>query len=258
MKEFSGDVEERVQELEDQAESIQVSVSEFTNDIIIDSTGRRKSWGHENPSKMPNILQQYEEWYNSSLPLIQEYLPERKEDFQQEYQKVRQGIEIDIEFIRDRDINSIGTLSSMIMTGLLLQVNLLQSIPERVESEALRAKRSVSSNLVSEELQKAKQLFDDNDIRAAGVISGVALERHLLTLANTSNRDLDYSQMDGITSLAQTLSDAHEISDDDQRQLEYLSGIRNKCSHASDKGPDRREVERLIEQSSEFIQGSFD
>jgi hypothetical protein len=59
--------------------------------------------------------------------------------------------------------------------------------------------------------------------------------------------------MDGITSLAQELSNANEINDDEQRKLEYLAGIRNNCSHATDEEPEKREVERLLNQSDEFI-----
>lgn len=70
-------------------------------------------------------------------------------------------------------------------------------------------------------------------IRAAGVITGVALERHLITLCESSSEELDFGYMDVITSLAYTLNEAGEITDDDKRSLDYLAGIRDNCSYAS-------------------------
>ena len=248
MKELEEEVREKIDELVDERD-----ISEKIADIVHDYELSGTKWGHRNYDQVFDTLRDYEQWYNSAYPLIQEYLPNREDDFKTAYEKTRKCLELDLEYIESHEINGAGTLRSYIINGVELQISLLQSIPERVKTERLKAKKSVSNNIVTNETQKAKELFDDGNIRASGVIAGVALERHLLTMCESSEYELDFDYMDGITSLAQKLSDKNEITDDEQRKLEYLAGIRNNCSHASEEEPDRREVERLLNQSSEFI-----
>ena len=248
MKELEKEVEERIDELVDKR-----NISEKITDIVHDYELSGAKWKHHNYDQVFDTLRDYEQWYNSAYPLVQEYLPNREKDFKNAYKKTRKCLELDLEYIESNEINGAGTLRSYIVNGVELQIALLQSIPERVKTERLKAKKSVSSNIVANEIQKAKELFDDDSIRASGVIAGVALERHLLTMCESSGRELDFDYMDGITSLAQKLSDKNEITNDEQRKLEYLAGIRNNCSHASEKEPNKREVERLLNQTSEFI-----
>lgn len=122
-----------------------------------------------------------------------------------------------------------------------------------MESEQLRVTKRISERITGDEVQYARTLYEDNQPRAAGVIAGVALERHLLTLCETSSEELDFGFMDGISSLAQTLNEADVISDDDKRLLDHLGGIRNKCAHANGDEPTTGEVGRLISEASDFI-----
>lgn len=246
------EVQSEINKLQDEISEIQLEAAEALAGLTVES-GTWSYGGKETLRKLVNVATKYERWYNSAQPLIKEYLPDRQEEFSQRYETVRMGLETDIEFIREKEIKSVATLTDKVVRGILFQSDLISSIPNRVEVEELKAKKDISSNIVSNEMQKAKQLFDDGNIRAAGVIAGVALERHLLTLCETSEQELNFSYMDGITSLAQTLSEANEIGEDDQRLLEYLSGIRNKCSHASQEEPEKREVERMLNQTDEFI-----
>jgi hypothetical protein len=133
------------------------------------------------------------------------------------------------------------------------QMNLLASIPAKIRSERLTIRRQISNKITSDEIHRAKSLFNDGETRIAGVLAGVALERHLLTLCESSNQELEFGYMDGIASLAQTLSNAGEISNDDQRLLEYLGGIRNNCSHANEGEPEPEEVDRLLTEAEQFI-----
>jgi hypothetical protein len=248
MTELEEEVEEKIDELVDDND-----IEDKLLEILKGYEYSNSTWGHEDGSKVYDILGEYELWYNSAHPLVQEYLPDRIEEFEDANKKIRKCLEIDLKYLDNHDITGIGALKSKIASGTKLQISLVKSIPDRVETEQLKARRSVSSNIVTNEVEKAKELFDDGNIRASGVIAGVALERHLLTLCESSEKELDFGYMDGITSLAQELSNANEISDDEQRNLEYLAGIRNNCSHATDEEPERREVERLLNQSDEFI-----
>jgi hypothetical protein len=248
MSELEEEVQEKVDGLTKENDIV-----DYIDGILEDLSIEGREISHENPKERWKALDRYEKWYNSAYPLIDEYLPDRKEDFEERYEEVRKLLEFDLKYMNEKEINKKNNIHGFILNGMHFQYSLISSIPDRVKTEQLRARKSVSSNIVTSEVQKAKELFDDGNIRASGVIAGVALERHLLTLCESSEKELDFGYMDGITSLAQELSNANEISDDEQRNLEYLAGIRNNCSHATDEEPEKREVERLLNQSDEFI-----
>ena len=251
------DIESAVNELVSEMDELKESIHQAVSGVTYTKSGNRATWGYdESRTVLIQALSEYEQWYNSAYPLILDYLPDRKTEFENRYDRVRRGLEVDLGFVEEHDINSASGLRTTVMMSVQFQIDLVSSIPSRVEARELKVTKQVSNNIVSNEIQKAKELLEDEHTRAAGVITGVALERHLLSLCETSNQELDFGYMDGITSLAQTLSDAGEITDDDQRNLEYLSGIRNNCSHASGEEPKQSAVERMANQADDFIQKS--
>lgn len=250
MSDLEEEIQNRVEDLLDRYDSLIGDVDEFFRGLSIDNN----IWmTDENAPNRLILLTDYETWYNSSLPLISDYMPDREDDFRERYWIVREAIEADRKFVSENNIELPQELRHYAIQGLHFQHDIIASIPGRVESEILKAKEQISRKIVTDELQKSKELFDEEHVRAAGVVAGVALERHLLSLCEDSNQVVDFGYMDGISSLAQTLSEAGEIDDDDQRLLDHLSGIRNKCSHASEQEPEKREVERLLNESDEFI-----
>jgi len=249
-----GDVQAKIKELMDDLLDKLDKINEAIEGISANRTGHKNyTWKHSSPKKQQNTLLTLEKWYNSAFPLVSDYLPDRKEKFEDKYQELVKILQVDLNYIKNSEITSEGTLMKMANDNLTLLINIVKSIPDRIASEKLKAKKTISENIVSDEVQKSKQLLDEGHVRAAGVVAGVALERHLLTLCESSEQEIEFDHMDGITSLAQTLSAANEINDDDQRLLEYLSGVRNKCSHASKEDPKKREVERMLDDTDEFI-----
>ncbi|WP_135821440.1 DUF4145 domain-containing protein [Halostella litorea] len=233
-----------------------VSEIEEINSILYDlaqnSTSRGKiktdrvDWG-----TVDRVDKQYEVWYNRAFTLVSEYLPERKTDFKSAYSDMDELIHFD-----GMEYTKADKYCGILRRIISRQKNLLLSIPPKLETTRLKVRRGISDEILLEELYQAKELWDDDNIRAAGVVTGVALERHLLTLCELTEQDLDYSHSDGIRSLAETLYNASQITDTKKSQLEYLADIRNDCAHANEKEPDRREVERLIKQSEDIIQES--
>jgi hypothetical protein len=244
---------EKIAELEDEIEEIVDEAKELVKGYEVENS--KWSFGEDVAFEEPfELLKRYERWYNSAHPLINEYLKEREPEFAEEYEKVRECMEIDIQYLNNNEIKSAGQLRGIVMTALYFQRDLVHSIQNRVEAEKIKVKKKVSSDIVKEEILQARELLNDGNIRAAGVIVGVGLERHLFEMCESSSNELDYRYMEGITSLSQTLNDAKEITDDEHRLLEYLAGIRNKCSHASEENPSEAEVERMLNETSEFIQ----
>lgn len=254
MSEIDEEVETKIEELVEEIMDIHEDITESTEHISYRRSGNKTTWGFgSGMGEIMRALSSYENWYNKALPLISDYLPDRKEDFKHRYRDVRSCLELDLGYIKDEEITGETTLKMRIQKGVMFQADLLKSIRGRIETQRLKATEKVSKDIVSDEVQKARGLFDDDHIRAAGVIAGVAIERHLITLCESSPQEIKFGYMDGITTLAQTLSDAGEITDDEQRLLEYLAGIRNKCSHASDEEPEKTEVERMLDETNDFI-----
>lgn len=254
MKINSDDLEERVSRLVDEISDIRSNAVEYVKEIELDKSGGTDSWGY-GPlgDELPIILSEYEIWYNTAYPLVSEYLPNRIDEFEGRYIHARKGMELDLEYIDARDISSRSVLGDNVSRAIAFQKHLVSSIPARAEIEKYKVSRSISSEITSEEVKRAKELFDDEDVRAAGVICGVAIERHLITLCEASEEEIEFDYLDGISSLSHTLNAAEIISDDRLRLLQYISGIRNKCSHASDEEPEKREVERMLQEADDII-----
>ncbi|MCW7075991.1 MAG: HEPN domain-containing protein [Candidatus Syntrophoarchaeum sp.] len=132
------------------------------------------------------------------------------------------------------------------------QRNLLLSLPEVFEIQNLKLRRTISADLVESELEEARLLLDHGFIRAAGAVAGVALERYLKTLCETSTPPVNHTVIKGINSLAQGLRKAGHLSETKRKKIEWLGDIRNKCDHAKEEPP-IEEVKELINGTEGFV-----
>lgn len=254
MDDLDESVEEEISRLVDGMEENLGMANEFLSEIDKKRVGGTTTWDTGDAfGKQYEFLKHYERWYNSAKVLVGEYLPDRVEEFEESYSIVRKLLQLDLDYLKDKNEATIGL---ELNNEINFQINILRSIPDRVEAEHLRIRKNISEDVTVEELQKSKKLLDDGHIRASGVLAGVALERHLQSICHQSDADIKIHPDDGITSLAQELSDNNFLTDDDLRLLQHLSGLRNKCAHADDESPNNREVERLINEAEEFIRYS--
>lgn len=240
-----GELEEKIDELVAEIEEINGSLY----DLAQNSTSRGKiktervDW-----AKVDELDEKYEIWFTQAFTLVSEYVPERRADFREAYSDIDELLHFD-----GMEYTKADSYCGILRRVISRQKNLLLSIPPKLEAERLKVRKGVSDEIITEELYQAKTLWDDENIRAAGVVAGVALERHLLTLCEVSDREVEYEYSDGIRSLAETLYNANEITQTTMGQLEYLADIRNDCAHANEEEPDKRNVERLIEQAEDLV-----
>lgn len=239
------ELEEKIDELVSEIEEINSTLYNLAQNS---TSGKKIKTDRVDWAKVDELDRKYELWYTQAFTLVSEYIPERRADFREAYSDIDEFLHFDgMEYTKaDRYCGILRRVVSR-------QKNLLLSIPPKLEAERLKVRRSVSDEIITEELYQAKTLWDDGNIRAAGVVAGVALERHLLTLCEVSEREMDYEYSDGIRSLTETLYNADEITQTTKGQLEYLSDIRNDCAHANNEEPDDRDVERLIEQAEDLV-----
>lgn len=241
-----GDLEEKVSELVEEGDELWDQILTWTRSIATEDGNIVV--GSDEHGRQYDLLESYEEWYTEGRFLVANYLPERNPEFEVHHNQLREKL------IRKPESESAGMFQRELLGPLTSQKAILKTIPEKVELERLKARRQVSEKITTDEIHRAEKLLEENQIRPAGVIAGVALERHLLTLCETADQDLSFGYKDGIASLAKTLSNAGAINNNEERRLEYLGGIRNDCSHANEEEPAENDVKRLINQAREFIQ----
>jgi hypothetical protein len=238
-------LEEKIDELVEEIEQINGALY----DLAQSSTSRGKiKTDRVDWTKVDELDQRYELWYSQASTLVSEYIPERQTGFREAYSDIEELLHFD-----GMEYTKADRYCGILRRVISRQKNLLLSIPPKLETERLKVKKGLSEEIITEELYQAKTLWDDKNIRAAGVVAGVALERHLLTLCEVSDREIEYEHSDGIRSFAETLYNANEITQTTKGQLEHLADIRNDCAHANEEEPDERSVERLIEQAEELV-----
>jgi hypothetical protein len=129
---------------------------------------------------------------------------------------------------------------------------------EEIKSRELPVVTGLSLTLSSDEFEKARELLeqsenDDAIIRAAGVIARVALERHLLTVAESHevavppSRGKKPEASDAINALKR----ADYITAVQKSELECLFTVANQCAHPKEHvTPDG--VARLIQRGRDL------
>lgn len=254
-------IEQELDRLERDAEEIEELFTEFFNRIGTHSPSGSGNvmvvagsfW--DTPSdELEDIqresLQKYEMWYNSATPLVSDYLPNRLVDFEQRYEDFKERLQLD----KDARSDTQKVLNAQ-NADFDSQRSILQSIPSKVRVEQLKVRRQISEDVSRSELDRARGLFNEGEIRASGVVAGVALERYLLMKCENAASEIDYSYGDGVSTLAQKLYEADEIDSTSEKHLQHLADIRADCAHANEEDPDEEDVRRLLEDVDDYVRG---
>ncbi|WP_154020453.1 hypothetical protein [Halorubrum halophilum] len=252
-------IEEEVDQLEEDAEEIEELYTEFFERVGTYTTSgpfdSRVGPFWETPSDeleeiQRKALRKYERWYNSASTLIFEYMSDRSEDFKDHYEGFTKRLRLN-------EQPSSGAKEVLIAQNQNFdaQLSILRSIPSRVRIEELKVRRQVSKEVSQSELDRARYLFQEDEIRASGVVAGVALERYLLMKCENAASDIDYSYRDGTSTLAQKLYEGDEIDSTVEKHLQHLADIRADCAHANEEDPDEDDVRRLLKDVEDYVRG---
>jgi hypothetical protein len=139
--------------------------------------------------------------------------------------------------------------------NLRMARGLVASLLEELKSRELDLRTALSLAISSDEMSTAQDLLDasksnESLLRAAGVVARVALERHLLTIAESRNLPI---QLNPPTKKKAEASDAlltlyksNVVTPIQRSELEGLFTIANHCAHAKEIITPE-DVQRLIE-----------
>lgn len=141
------------------------------------------------------------------------------------------------------------------LTKVHTQVNILASAQPRLESTLVDIQGVVEATLLDDELDVAKELHKSKHLRAAGVVAGVVLERHLKRVVGA--HQLTFRKKAQIGNLNDALKDGGVYAVVQWRQIQRLADIRNICGHAGDRDPTAEEVADLIDGVSKVVTTVF-
>ncbi len=96
----------------------------------------------------------------------------------------------------------------------------------------------------AQEVRVARDLLTQGQVRAAGALAGVALELYLKHVA--AAHCVNVGKHPSIAHLQDTLRVAGLVQQRQQKAIQKLATIRNRCVHARKHEPSRASVERLI------------
>ena len=216
--------------------------------------------------KFIEFVNKYQSWYSKALKIIALLGPDRLEEFRSYYlvdqkRKITDaGNYVIQDYIKgmlavQRSGKPLWDVKNILAIRIHTQAALLLSLASRIDSIISDVEGHLLADLQDAELKAAKKLIAIN-LRAAGALAGVVLERHLqrvsinhgikITKANPTISDLnDPLRQNGVYETALW------------RKIQLLGDLRNLCSHNKSRKPTHEEVEELISGVNSIIKTIF-
>lgn len=202
---------------------------------------------------------EYQEWYSEALPVINQILPDRYEEFRRQYELEESPDEIDfrtytisdyligLQVTRTRGIKREEVVNPLhaFAQKFQKQLSILSSAKSRIESRLADIEGVLQSKLFDDEIQAARELLDKGFRRAAGALAGVTLETHLEKVSDKHDVDIQ-GKNPTISTYNQALKKEGVIDVPIWRRIQNLGDIRNLCVHSKERDPTDDEVEELI------------
>lgn len=252
------EVDEYIEELDTLATEVIEKTESFFENMRVEYDDSRSlyinGWQTPTPDQketQQEIQEAYQEWYAGSRVLVEEYMRKDLRDFERMREEFYKRITLQVSPDSTTGMHVYSTAHDNFTT----QRGIVNAIPRKLAAERLKAKEQISKSVAKDEVQRARDLLEEGLPRASGVTAGVALERHLLTMCQETDIELEYSHDDGIASLADTLYNADIIEKTTLNSLQTLSSIRNDCAHANQTEPNEHKVRRLIEDTDDYVRG---
>lgn len=211
--------------------------------------------------KLPDFNTEYEAWYSEGLALLKQLLPDRVANFVALYEKpknrreVKYGNYVLQDYLQNLKVtfgSETRVDASAAVPQFDQQLSILKAARARFTSSLFEIKQLVQADLFDSELGAARELLKKKFLRAAGVIAGVVLERHLRQVCD------DHKVV--VTKKAPTLADLSEllkangvIDIPTWRHLTLLGDIRNICAHSKQQEPTAAQVADLLDGTDKII-----
>jgi len=210
---------------------------------------------------LPSFRNKYQSWYSEALILIKQLLPDRIIDFISYYEKPKSRKTINFDNYKIADyLQSIEVPFTVgpdaAIPQFKQQLAILESAKRRFESSLFDIRQLVQADLFDSELDEAEELLKHGFERAAGAVSAVVLERHLMQVCDNHNLSIK-KKNPSISDFNDCLKMSNVIETAQWRSIQFLADIRNKCDHSKKDEPTAEEVKKLIQGTAEIIKTLF-
>ncbi len=203
-------------------------------------------------AKRATFRNKYQKWYNASLAAIKQLLPDRVGDFVAAYrQEVKKEKTITCYGIEDYLLGLTLTAfsddnnKSYIRRKFDLQLQIVFSLEDRLDSSLFEIKQMVEADVFDSEIDAASMLANKGFLRGAGAICGVVLEKHLKSVAMSHGLKIA-KKTPSINDLNESLKNNNVIEVAQWRHIQYLGDLRNMCDHDKKPEPTKENLDDLI------------
>lgn len=211
---------------------------------------------------------EYQMWYTTSYSVISQVLPSRLSEFQEYYQNTSNYKDYDtnVYSIKDwfkgvrfnknhADFSDVDELQ-IVFNRFGLQYQILNAAKARFTSSLFDIKQMVQADLLDSELEQARTLSKNKYFRAAGVICGVILEKHLQEVC-TNHEVVITKKYPTIGDFNEALKLNNIIDTIVWREISLLADIRNICGHQKQKEPTQEDIDTIISGTNKLIKTLF-
>ena len=205
---------------------------------------------------LPSFRVDYQTWYTESKTLIMQLMPERLADFTRYYEKQESRKDITFsnysieDYLIGLGIARGGGRRVMGINAALplfyQQLGIVKAIRGRFRSSLFDIRQLTQADIFDTELDAAEELAKNNFNRAAGVVAGVVLERHLTEVC-ANHKVTMRKKSPQISDLNDALKKANVIETPQWRAIQYLGDIRNLCAHNKDSEPTADQVRDILD-----------
>jgi len=201
----------------------------------------------------------YQEWYTEALATVRQLAPDRLAEFEELYSgeaAARQKLDATVAFsirhylsglrVRMPPGEAAADHAGLFRARASQQLAILASLSVRLDSALADIRGLVQAELLDNEIDAARVLAKARHLRAAGVVAGVVLERHLAAVCDRHQVPVRKGRPT-LSDYFDLLKGADVIDTPTWRRLQHLGDIRNVCCHAKERDPKPEEVEDLVE-----------
>ena len=205
----------------------------------------------------------YQSWFSRALKLVGLLGPDRIAEFRSYYEidpkrkttkaanYVIQDYLMGVGAVTDRYDGPLWDVHNIVGMRIVNQMQIVASLASRIGTVLEDVEGRLFADLQDGELDEAGQLLNVN-VRAAGAVAGVVLERHLRRVAE--NHSLKMRKKNPtIADLNDPLRDAGIYDVPSWRKIQFLADVRNMCTHDKKRDPTKEEVAELISGTNQII-----
>ena len=211
----------------------------------------------------------YQEWYSKSILTLKQLIPERLLEFQKLYIDEKRnakeityltytisdyllGLVITKGWEKEEVINPFNAFASKFDQ----QIGILSSCIEIVDYKLSDIEGFLQSELFENELNTAKVMLKQKQIRLSGALAGITLETHLKKVCQNHLINLR-KKNPTISDYNEALKSNGIVDLTNWRLVQRLGDVRNLCVHANDRDPTLDEVDDLIRGCEKLIADLF-